>query len=149
MEPWFRVPKNPNGKSFDDEANKLPPFSPFPPPRTGFRPIPGCGLHYGEPLPRPLDDRYGLKLSSHFLLFEREAVPLELRFLSDELCSGFLSDGVAPSATPTPPRMSSRRRCRSSTIPRPSDGANRRIRRPRSPHSPQIRQIRRSLLPRA
>jgi hypothetical protein len=95
MEPWFRAPKNPNGKSFDDGANQLPPFLPLPLPRTCFRPIPGCGPHYSEPLPRPIDDRYGLKLSSHFLLFERKAVPLELRFLSGERCSGVLSD-VAP-----------------------------------------------------
>jgi hypothetical protein len=98
--PWLRPRKPHRRKSLEEEALEahitLPPFPPppLPPPPDPFDSE--CSLVYGEPLPPDFDDRYALSLSSHVLIFRREAPPPPIAFSSDGMCSGFLSDGIAP-----------------------------------------------------
>jgi hypothetical protein len=109
MLPWLRIPKSPFGKSFAEEVREagltLPSFDPERPLDRSRPKDPVIGdprhfpfpLVYGEPLPPNFDDRYGRSLSARFLIFERDgAIANPHALFADELCSGFLSDGILP-----------------------------------------------------
>jgi hypothetical protein len=102
MFPWFRIPKNPSGKSFENEVREgcvvLPDFHPERPfdPRAAAPTVSNperfpAALVYGDPLPPSADDRYARGLSAHFLVFERERAPAAF---ACEVCSGFLSEAA-------------------------------------------------------